>query len=184
MLDEYAAILAFYRGNGNSLHGPVTASASSVNGGSVNAYDVVGSSQDRNRVSDVLANNPRMIFTSVMSSYGRVIRLANIATPDVPLTVAVTFPDNSHVVYQFNWATKKWEYVANSAVDSHGNSIPETAIDFTNGGAGGSYNFSGVGNPNDVEDFINRANAAGVSISRGIAWVCVGGTSGVRCYPN
>jgi len=184
MLDEWAAILVFYRGNGNSLHGPVTASASSVGGGSVNAYDVVGSSQDRNRVSDALANNPRMIFTSVMSSYGRVIRLANVATPDVDLTVTVNFPDGSHAVYKFNWNTKKWEYVADSAVDSHGNSIPETATDFSNNGAGGSFSFTGPGNSNDVNDFISRAHSAGVSITNGIAWVCVGGTSGVHCYPN
>lgn len=174
VLQEFVAIHNFYKSSGNSLDGIVAASANSETGGSVNAYDVTGSSVDRNRVSDALAAHPGMIFTSVMASFGRAIRLAGIVTPDVALTATVNFPDGSRVVYKFNWDTKKWEYVKGTGVDSNGNSVPESPNDFVNGAVGsGVFDFTRPGgNPNDARDFINRAEAAGVSITDGVRFAC------------
>ena len=184
MIDQYALVHQYYLNNGKSLASKVSAAPTSATGGSVNGYDVVGSSLDRNRVTNAIASNPRLIFTSTMASYGRVIRLAGIATPDAALTVKVTFPDGSTVIYKFNWNTKQWEYLPKSAIDSHGNSIPETASDFTNGGVGANFDFSGPGNPNDVNDFIQRAAAAGVTITGNTRWACsAAGGNSFRCVP-
>lgn len=184
MIDQYALLHQYYLNNGKSLASKITASATSATGGSVNGYDVVGSSQDRNRVANAVASNPKLIFTSTMASYGRVIRLAGIATPDAALTTKVTFPDGSTVIYKFNWNTKQWEYLPKSAIDSHGNSIPETAADFTNSGVGATFDFTGPGNPNDVNDFIQRAAAAGVTITGNTRWACsVVDGNAFRCVP-
>lgn len=183
MLDQFAVILDFYEANGNSTHGMASVNASS-SGESINAYSVVNSSQDRNTIATALTNNQSVRAFSVLISAARLVRLSNIATPNLPLTVTTNFPDGSKAIFQFNWDTKKWEYVSGSAVDSHGNKVPETADDFSNNGVGATYNFSGPGNPNDINDFIQRAHMAGVSIGNGIAWVCVGSGSGVHCNPQ
>lgn len=176
IVDQYIGIHQFYSENGNSLHGALVSGVISTAGNTINAYDVTGSSVDRNRVSESLANSPRMIFTSVMASFGRAIRLSGLVTPDVALTVNVNFPDGSTVIYKFNWDTKKWEYVAGTAVDSNGNTIPESPSDFVNGGIGrGEFDFSRPGgNLRDLENWINRAAASGVTIiGNGVRYACV-----------
>lgn len=172
IIDQFSGMRQFYIDSGNDLNGVIAKSAPSESGGFVNGYDVVGSGVDRNRVSDAIANDPRFIFTSTMASFGRALRLGGIVTPDVALTVTVSFPDNSNVIYsnviyQFNWDTKKWEYVEDSARDSHNNSIPESRNDFVNGGVGsGEFDFSG-GSSSDFEDFLRRASAYGISVTGG-----------------
>lgn len=185
VVDQFAGIHQYYLDNNNSFISAMAASPQSASGGYVNGYDVVGSSQDRNRVSNAIGNSPKMVFTSVMASFGRAIRLSGIATPDVDLTVKVDFPDGSKVIYKFNWNTKQWEYVPKSAVDSHGNNIPETASDFTNNGAGANYDFSGPGNPNDINDFIVRAGLAGVTVTNSaVRLACTqAGDGGYVCHP-
>lgn len=176
MVSQYLGVQQFYNQSGNSLHGTMAAAVPSAAGDSVNAYDVTGSSVDRNRVTDSLANNPKLVFTSVMASFGRAIRLSGIVTPDVALTTTVNFPDGSRVIYKFNWDTKKWEYVEGTAVDSNGNSIPESPSDFVNGAVGrGEFDFSRPGgNLNDIQDWINRASAAGITVvGNGVRYACV-----------
>lgn len=181
--DQYIGIHDFYVDNGNGLHGVTAKSAQSESDGSVNGYDVVGSGVDRNRVSDAIANDPRFIFTSIMASFGRAIRLAGIVTPDVALSVTVNFPDGSNAVYQFNWDTKKWGYAEGTARDSNNNSIPESRDDFVNGGVGtGEFDFTG-GNTNDFDDFLRRASSYGITVTGGrgrIACVQVG-TGQIHC---
>lgn len=166
MLEQYALLHQFYLTNGNALHGREAVSAQAESGGHVNGYDVTGSSVDRNRVSDYLGGNFTTVFASVMGSFGRAIRLGGILTPDVQLTVQVLFPDGSKAIYKFNWDTKKWEYVPKSAVDSNGNSIPESPEDLVNGTVGsGEFDFNRPGgNPNDLGDFLNRAAGMGIPI--------------------
>lgn len=185
ILDQFAAIHQFYLDNGGSLTAALSNATPAASGGHVNAYDVVGSSKDRNAVVNDLHDNPRLVFTSVFASFGRAIKLTGLVSPDPDLTVKAMFPDGSYAYFKFNWDTKEWEYVSKSAVDSHGNSIPETPEDFTNGGAGGSYDFSGPGNPNDVNDFLHRAWQAGVPVhGGGIRWGCTSAGGGpAACFP-
>lgn len=192
VIDQFAAIYQFYLENGNSLDGRISIilASSSVGGTSkrvvvnnendkVNSYDIVESSIDRNRLADVLAADPKLIFTSVMSSFGRVVRLEGLATPEIALTVTVELFDRSTVVYKFNYDTKKWEYVADSAKDSNNNSVPESRDDFVNGEVGSAeFDFRG-GNGNDFEDFVRRASAYGIRIVGGrgiVTCVSVGGS--------
>lgn len=176
MVDQFIGVRDFYVANGNSLNTGLSASVASEGGDSVNAFDVTLSSVDRNRVADALAASPRIQAVAVLSSFGRVIRLAGIVTPDVPVTVKVNFPDGSSGIFKFNWDLKRWEYVKNTAIDSNGNSIPESESDFTNGGTSeGNFDFTRPGgNLRDVEDWIARATAAGVKlVGTGTRYACV-----------
>lgn len=182
VLDQFALLHQFYLDNGRSLTASLRSSKARSTGGTINAYHVVGSSRDRNAVVNELHDNPRLVFTSVFASFGRAIKLANVVTPDPALTVKTMFPDGSHAYFRFNWDTKRWEYVPKSAVDSHGNSIPETADDFTNNGVGATYDFRGAGNERDVQDFLQRARGAGVRIEGGTGarrWACTVADNGV-----
>lgn len=190
VLDQFVQIHQFYLANGNSLDARYAAPPiASLTGDSINAYDVVSSSASRNAVSQHLSTR----FISLIAggaSVARIVRLDGIIAPSVPMTVNVSFPDGSRAIYRFNWDTKQWEYLPGSAVDSHGNSVPEKAADFVNGDAGyAEFDFRNPsGNVNDQSDWINRAIAAGISVttptSSRLRWSCVKvGDKGWSCRP-
>lgn len=196
IVEEYAALLHYYESNGNSWTGTdivsITQQSTSASqsfesnyssaaaaGETVDAYDVVRYSSYRNQVATHLANDPRMVFTSVMASFGRAIRLAGVVTPDVSLNVHVSFPDGSKAIYRFNWNTKVWEYVKGSAVDSSGNNIPENLSQVI--GGGGGYTFTNNG---DLQDWYTLITSYGVQVGGGLGspMVCAGSaTTGVTC---
>ena len=151
----------------------------------VNAYDVVNSSSARNRVSAYLGNHPYFIFTAQMASRGKVLKLKGIFSPNIDLSTFVDFPDGGLVVYEFNYDTWIWEYVEGSAIDSHGNSIPESEADYVNSESGyGEFHFSHPqGNANDINSFIHRAHMAGIPVtgSRGRRLICGRADGHVQC---
>lgn len=153
---------------------------------SINAYDVLRASQARNILDQKLKENPRTAFTAVASSMGRAIRFEKLSSGDAKLSIQVTFPDGSRVVFIFNYDTKVWEYVKGTAVDSNNNTIADSPLDFVNGDAGfAEYGFqNGLGS--DVSDFIHRANMMGIPVTgqrssgkTGIACTKVG--ESIRC---
>lgn len=144
---------------------------------SVNAYDVLRSSQARNLIDKRLKENPRVSFTATAASMGRAIKFEHLNSGNAKLSVSVSFPDGSRVVFIFNYDTKNWEYANGTAVDSNNNSIPETPDGFVNGEAGyAEYGFqNGLGS--DASDFIHRANMMGITVTgqRG------SGRTGIAC---
>ncbi|QQQ01087.1 DPP IV N-terminal domain-containing protein [Lysobacter enzymogenes] len=154
--------------------------------GTVNAYDVLRSSQARNLVDQKLKENPKMAFTAAASSMGRAIKFEHLTSGNAKLSTEVKFPDGSRVVFVFNYDTKIWEYAKGTAVDSNNNSIPDVATDFAGGDVGyAEFGFSS-GFGSDVTDFIHRANMMGIPVTgqrgsgkTGIACTKVG--SSIRC---
>jgi len=93
----------------------------------VNAYDTLQGSAFNNAVISTL-NTP----TNYSGFYAQVVQI--VAPLDVPVvqfdqlvvTVTVVFNDTSKRTYTFNKANKTFEAVANTAIDSSGNTIPES----------------------------------------------------------
>lgn len=194
---QFGLLHQFYVNNGGSFTATISVDANSpsalrmniaspsATGGYVNAYDVVNSSQVRNQVANEIASNAFMSFTSAMATLGKAIQLqtpgGSMSGGATALTVVVEFPDDSRAIYVFDWDQKNWDYMPDSAIDSHGNTIPETIEDFSN--SGGRYDFSGPGNPNDISDFLYRARQAGVRITDGTRWACSAVPGAVSCVP-
>ena len=145
--------------------------------GSINAYDVVRSSQARNLLDQRLKENPRLAFTAAAASLGRAIKFENLSSGAAKLSAEAKFPDGSRVVLIFNYDTKKWEYAKGTAVDSNNNTIPDSPLDFVNGDSGFAEFGFDSGYSSDVTDFIYRANMMGIPVSgqRGA------GRTGIAC---
>lgn len=107
--------------------GPVNAQGNHVDDGYTNAYDTLVSSSQNNFVISLL-NNP----STYSGAYATLVGL--LAPTDVPVikvdkiqaVVVVTFHDKSHRTYQFDKILDTYAPVANTAVDSAGNTIPES----------------------------------------------------------
>ncbi|HET6914285.1 MAG TPA: hypothetical protein VFH71_13205 [Rhodanobacteraceae bacterium] len=165
--------------------------------GWMNAYDTVQSSQNENAVQNYLMTYhfSSADFTqsapALAAGFAELLKSLQITTPVItinnfPTTVTLTFNDGSKRTYTFDSLHGTYVPTPGTAMDAHGNTIPENTSMATNNGIGQYYGFNG-GNTYDmgnIETILRNLQAAGIPITNGggneIACSSVAG-GGVSC---
>ncbi len=148
-------------------------------------YNIINSGRYQNDFINSI-NGFAIISADTVSLFGNVVQtLASIHLVDQSagptLRTTLEFSDGSHVDAVFDPSTDKLILDPSTARDSHNNSIPYLGSDGLTHSLGGEHDFSGNGNPNDENNFLNQVNHLGVVIISGVGgsssqqhgWACV-----------
>ncbi len=182
-IDAFHRAKAIWDSNGHSLS--YTKVVPLAQSGSLTAFDVVDPGVGRTAVVNYISSwsnwgaGDTVLFN--IQSYGNAF-LAFRTGQAVTVTVQVNFPDGSKADFVFSYANNSWAYVDKSSVDSHGNPIPQSSNDIVRTPGGTQiYDYSGPGNPYDLDSALDRFTRLGVPMGAAIRWACVTAGGATRC---
>lgn len=184
--DAFNRAKAIWDANGHSLNYAKQVSASTALS-DLTAFDAVDPGIGRNTVINYVSNwNNWGLLDTIAAEYQAYASgyLGFRTGQSIVITITVDFSDGSHMDLQFNFSNNTWTYVDKSAVDSHDNPVPQSTSDIvrTQGGTQ-AYNYSGPGNPTDLQSALDRFAALGVPIvtGGGGGWACTSGGGVTIC---
>lgn len=188
LADYYAELVYLYQRNGGSLEFkvPIDVIRSDMSAASgrafraqsaqaaasdydlpENAYEAISNSSKMNNVHAWMETK----LPSFIAGGQSVIRVFNpavwLGSKSSQVYVRLEFHDQSTVLITYNYDSKMWERVPNSARDGHNNSIPEKREDFAGGGYR-EYNFQGPPST-DIQNFLVWAHQNGIPISGSVS---------------
>ena len=148
----------------------------------VNVYNIINPGPQQNNFLDW----ERSINTSLAGTIlqATLLSLSNLHFVDLnkfnypTVVITVKFDDNSQVDLEVDASTDPphLKLDQDSARDSHNNNVPYLNRNGQIQGLGGSFVFTGAGNPNDLQNFLNEMAAMGVPITDGSSqphgWAC------------
>ncbi|CAM4283980.1 hypothetical protein CR156_06735 [Stenotrophomonas lactitubi] len=199
LAEYYAQLVYLYQSNGNSLEfrvtvnqlfgaGQISARSARVAAAAAteypqSAYEALADSSKMNSIHEMM----RWKYPSLIAGANSVYRVFNpvawLNPQSAQVTVRLEFPDQSSMMITYNYGTKLWEKMPNTARDAHNNSIPEDTSAFAGGGVR-EYNFNGAPS-SDLVNFLYWADRHGIHVSgatrrdRLACSIVVGGTT--RC---
>ncbi|MCU1063966.1 hypothetical protein [Stenotrophomonas maltophilia] len=184
LADYYAELVYLYQRNGGSLEFkvPIDVIASDMSAASratlrvqsarasatghdlpENAYEAISNSSKMNNVHAWMETK----FPSFIAGGQSVIRVFNpavwLGSKSSQVYVRLEFHDKTTVLITYNYDSKMWERIPNSARDGHNNSIPEKREDFAGDGYR-EYNFQGPPST-DLQNFLVWAHQNGIPVS-------------------
>jgi len=102
-----------------------------------NAYDFMQSSQERNRLYNLMFRNYDIALAASLNRVTNMINVGEIGLKDLDFKFTIKFDDNSHVDIAPNNDTDTFDIMRGTGVDKNETSIPQSALE-----AVGKYKFS------------------------------------------
>lgn len=169
------ALQGLAESNGNSLefYLDMRTDAGSASGfrifsdSKVGVYDYLRSPAIQSQVSDRVNQGfagAQAAWLAILSSF-----TSPVLNFERSVTARIVFKDGVAYV-KYNFDTRQFEFIPNSARDSNGNTIPMTAADFADGGYK-QYYFEGPGGAQDLANFLYQAQLLGIPVVGGGGWI-------------
>lgn len=152
----------------------------------VNVYDIINPSPEQNRFlaweNSINSSIAGTLLQATLLSLSN-LHLVDLNKFNYPtVVITVKFDDNSQIDLIVDSSTDppRLKLEQDTGLDSHDNNVPYLDRNGNIQGLGGSFDFVGAGNPNDLQDFLNMMALFGVPI-RNAGSPAAGGAHGWAC---